>query len=460
MRTEIIGLQLDTREGLRDDQGMRTLGIILCTFLLSHTVTAGDTLSLTLRQAVETALKQNKEILIANLQKEQLENDYGLARAEMLPQLTIDARYRRALKRPKLFFNGTGVTIGFENNYTAALSFSQILFQGGRIWKALSAAKLGTQLGDEELQNVRTEIVFAVRQRFWAALLAEKQLEIAKKHLTLAEELLQIIQERYHQGLESDFALIRQEAQVSATKPAIVQAEADVALTHELLKNLLDIPTEQEILLEGTFPEAFQTPPPTEQLQRLAQRYRADYRAREIDVQIKEKEWQIAKSAYFPTVNAFANYSWEGQTDEGIPEGAEQFRSSNVGVEIEIPIFNGLETAHSVQKAKRAYEISLQQKEQMLQQIQLEIEEARLNYKKTLELMEANQKKLEQNEKALKIAKNRYDQGLLSQFEYNDTALGLFQAQLDYVQAVYEATVAWATLTRAVGLIDSEKIKP
>src|SRR5690554_2936750 len=104
---------------------------------LAQESSVGDTLQLTLDQALEIALSDNPSIKVADKEIEKVDYSRKEAWAGLIPSISAEGSYNRNVKKPVMFlsedmaagFGGsTTIEIGSDNSYTGALSAAMPLF--------------------------------------------------------------------------------------------------------------------------------------------------------------------------------------------------------------------------------------------------------------------------------------------------------------------------------------------
>jgi outer membrane protein len=199
----------------------------------------------TLRGAIQQALKQNPDADVANASTQEAKAEASLARTQLLPQVNFtedisrgdDPVYVFGTKLRQHRFTVADFDINTLNqpdsvgNFASRFSGSWMAFESLRTLKTIRSANLMEASAAASAKAVDQKIVFGVVQAYQAVLYAERQFEVAQHELETAEALLTSVDDRVKAGLavESD----RMSAQVneaSARQGLIVaQGELDLA---------------------------------------------------------------------------------------------------------------------------------------------------------------------------------------------------------------------------------------
>jgi len=89
----------------------------------------------------------------------------------------------------------------------------------------------------------------------------------------------------------------------------------------------------------------------------------------------------------------------------------------------------------------------------MINTIRLEVTEALNNYQEARELIESQEKNVEQARESLTIAEVRYKQGISTQLEVMDSRTALTSARSQYATALHNFSLAKIALNRAMGIL-------
>jgi outer membrane protein TolC len=121
------------------------------------------------------------------------------------------------------------------------------------------------------------------------------------------------------------------------------------------------------------------------------------------------------------------------------------------GVRFSLPLFSGFETRARVAKFQAESAGAQAQLHDVEQQVRLETRQAFLRIREAEELVRSQAQNVVQAEKALRIARRRYEQGLGTQLDVTGSQVALTQARVNGLSALYRHELAVAELERAVG---------
>ena len=151
-------------------------------------------------------------------------------------------------------------------------------------------------------------------------------------------------------------------------------------------------------------------------------------------------EWKLARSQALPTLNAFINYGYTGFGDPitVIGTDAQDFTSSILGFDLNIPIFSSLKRSASTQRAKIALEKAKTQLEETEQMLKLQHDRAKSDYILSIESYQTSKENLSLAERIEKKNEIKYSEGIASSFDLRQAQSQLYTAQGEYLNAMID----------------------
>jgi outer membrane protein TolC len=276
-------------------------------------------------------------------------------------------------------------------------------------------------------------------------------IDVLNRQLKQLKAHLGAINERYQSGLESDYALMRQDVEVANIKPVIIEAERMKEILVNGLKLILAIPQEDSIHLTQSFEYRKRGLPDTLVLIERAREERPDFTAEKFREKSLKENIGAEKAGYFPNLSFSSKWYWQGQSDDwkfGRNERSDVITST---FDLSWPVFDGLKTKSRVDQAKAKYFQQRANTSKLGDEVSKDVQDAYLTLTKAREALQAQQKSLSLAKRATAIAGERFGAGLMSQIELNDTINAQARAEQQYLRAAYDCLVSEAALELAVG---------
>lgn len=454
---------------------------------------AGDTIALTLADALARAAGESQEIRLARSNVALAEAQVTAARSAALPQVDGSVNYTRTFDSPfntgsaaptpdsLLFRPDTGASLvervryleehvpsagigglgslfgnlpfGRQNSYVAALTGSQPLYSGGRIGAAQKIAGQYREAARFGLDEEVAEIVLQTRTAYLRALLAQELERIAAAALQQAESFLAQERLRLETGTTSELAVLRAEVSLANLRPSLVEARNAASLATLDLKRLVDIPLARPVALTTPLrqPSAAELAEARVAPELLLSN-RAAVQAAERQVAIREQQVRIARGAYLPSVDLRVNYGRQLFPDQIFDLGGQSWRTDFTAVVgVKVPIFSGFRAQAEVQQARIALDQERLKATQLRENVQLQYEQALGEKQRAAADLEARQLTVDQAQRVHDLTVLRYEQGLATQLEVSDARLSLLQSRTNFAQAIADFYLADASVARALG---------
>jgi len=165
-----------------------------------------------------------------------------------------------------------------------------------------------------------------------------------------------------------------------------------------------------------------------------------DYIIAENDLVTKEILLRLEKSKALPTINAFINGAYSGYSDQFTFTNKNErwFGSSLFGVNMNIPIFSSGGRSAATQRAKINLEKAKDDLTETEQKLKLQIASAKSEYQFAIEDHENKKQNLKLAERIEAKNETKFFEGIASSFDLRQAQLQLYNAQQEYLQAMFD----------------------
>ena len=181
-------------------------------FVGLYQVAAAKT-ALTITDVRQRALEFNRMYLASKEEVTKAQSDIIKALAGALPNLSAGGAYSRNFILPSFFVQTEDETLefktGFKNSFGASLSLRQPLWQGGKVFTALSIAKLYKKYSERQAEATKAAVVQNAEVLFYSAILQKSRLAVLEKAFEATSHNAEMIEKLYSQGLVSEFEVLR-----------------------------------------------------------------------------------------------------------------------------------------------------------------------------------------------------------------------------------------------------------
>lgn len=449
---------------------------------------AADTLALSLAQAQEYALQNNINGQINRLNIDYARQQVREVKAFALPQANASIRYAFNLKLPAqlvpadafgfpaqmpVTFNGTPgllefpqdttnsggftkLTFGTRNNIALGVEASQLLFDGSYTL-GLRATELFVERASLQTKQTEYELKTNITSAYFGALVLQDNIAVLKKNIGIVEKTLYETSALNKAGFveEIDVDRLRLTLANLSTQVASLQRTAETA--QAALKYQMGMGLEQPIRLTDRL-EEFVAQAEREvvvsfgDLQNEAYRNRMELQLLDMQNTFRELDIKQIKAKYLPSVAAFWQGNLNFQSDGlNIFKGQSWIPSSLIGVQANIPIFDGFQKKAQIAQRVIQQKQAFKQEEFAKKSIDMQLEQGRLQYISAFEALKSQRSSLQLAQKIYDVSLTKYKAGVGSSLEVTSAEGKLFETQGLYIQALYNLVNAKASLDKSLG---------
>lgn len=456
-----------------------TTALVALCLLLMNTAQAQQRYELTVKEAVDLAYKNVIELQNAQLDYQIQEAKNREILGQAYPQITGNAAANHYLKLPAILFpdatstavyqilKNEGVSgasgpitkvptptlqqVSFQQpwNLQVGATVQQLLFQPD-VFVGLQARKTALQLSNSAIDVVKEKIKDSAYKRYYAILIAEKQLFFLNEGIKRLQKLYADDSVMYKNGFAERLDLDKVQVQLNnltSTRNTVANA---VQISYAALKFSLGLSQQDTVVLkEELTSEAVKSGLLDES---FAYENRPVIRQLGYNKDLLELDVKRNKLGGLPTVSLAGNYTLNGQGQKFFTNSNTLYiNSSYIGLNINVPIFDGLQRKYKTKQA----ELNVQKLENAItnvkQAIDFEQVITKSTVKNSLADLDLQERNMQLAEKVYNGTKLKFQEGLGSSFEVLQADADMQQAQAAYFSALYNAIVAKISYQNSLG---------
>lgn len=406
-----------------------------------------------LKDAVSIAFKNNKDIRIQEQELKVSKANIMGARSAFLPKLDLNSGYQRNGAVPQVNLPGAkrdyGVFAGYKNDMTAGVSVTDNVYDGGASVTAFKQSKLLFTEQEQTLRATKLNVEFEAKRLYYGLLLAYETKRIAQDLVDQAQAHYEKTKQQFQQGTVSRFDVLQSKVQVSLLMPQLVSADNAIELIKAELNKLLGLNVLEDIIVED---KLSYEPIEIKEGEFLKQSYlnKPEMILQSIGVDVSKLGIRFAKSGWFPQVNASADYFYRSNSTGDFFNA--KHNNWSAGISVSLPIFDGFATKAKVDAAKAKYTQSLLSKDNVQDQITVDVRSACLDMNKAQSIISSQGDNLEDAKEALRISEVRFDNGVGINLDVLDAQVSLAQVEQNIANGIYDYLLAQAQLERNMGI--------
>jgi len=408
---------------------------------------------LTLEQCIDITLKRQPTILAASYTVMSNESGVGQALSNYYPQVGVSTGYSRNYNAAAVRTIGstavipgslTNVTTSYFNQYSAAATLTQLVYDFGKTASTVDIAKLAVTSSRSDLETTTELSVLAVKQAYYGVLEAERNRVVAIE--TVREMDLHLSQAKgfYAVGTHPKFDVTTAEVNLSNAKLNLIQVENALRIAKVTLNNAMGVPDAPSYSIEDNLSYVAYIVTIDEAIAR-AYANRPDLLSIIAKRQSAERSIDLAKTGYYPSLTSGINFGWTG---DNFPLQ----NGWNVGVSLNFPLFSGFLTKYQVEQARANLNVAKENEDSLRLSVLLDVQQSFLNLKQAEESIPTTELTVRQASENLELANGRYAAGVGSPVEVTDAEVAYSNAKTAHNQALYSYKIAQASLEKAMGM--------
>jgi len=395
---------------------------------------------LSVKDAEALALKNNPAISVARLNALASEQVTREVRSNLWPQAygnltAVDAR------------DNSRITAGALNNstvYTRAAggaTVSQLITDFGHTTNLVAGARLQARADEQNAAATKQDVLLAVDQAFYNTLQTHAVLQVAEQTVASRQLLSDQVGALTKSKLKSDLDLSFANVNLAQAKLLYLDALNNDKASEADLSAILGYATLEAFeLVNDTDPLA---PPPADVEPLIADAFakRPEILALEFQSDSAEKLHRAEHDQMYPAISALGVFGDSPVRDDVIygPYAA-------VGVNVEIPVFNGFLFSAKSREADLRAQATRQRLTDLRNRISRDVRTSWLAASTAFDRVNVSEQLLAQANQALDLAQTRYKLGLSSIVELSQAQLQQTQAEIGNAQAGYQYRLALSVL--------------
>lgn len=464
---------------------IKAIALTICLFYTISAAFAIEQMSveknaiLNIKDCITIALQNSPKIKKARYNYGIAKGNLGIAKSEYFPTLGI----------------GTGYNITDNNNnrrstntniYSAEANINQLIWNFGKTNANIRMYNFDRVAALYEFEDMVLETIFGVKTNYYGVLATKATLDVNRANVQINERNYQRTKAYFEEGIKSKIDLVNAEVYLSDSKVTLVESEKAYKNALVQLNNSMYIAFAPEYEIENTETFNFQnnyapvnlekidekkdlSKPPkdvnnaflTSQVEKinvldnykfkpfpytfeesvnLAYKNRPDLKAYDATLKAMQESLKYTKREYLPEISATAGYGYRDQYNTN---------SFNVGINLSSNV-NIKGQKHKIDNAKIQVQLAENEIDQAKQDIYFEVQNLYINMMQLEKQIPLLAVKVKQTLENFELADGRYAVGLGDYIELQDAKVNYNNAQVSYVQTVYNYNVARANLERAI----------
>ncbi|HZK07298.1 MAG TPA: TolC family protein [Bacteroidales bacterium] len=305
----------------------------------------------------------------------------------------------------------------------ANLAAEQPIYTGGKIAAGNRMASIGENMAGKNRMLQQAELIYATDQAYYQYLSVKEKVKLAEDYKKLLEELATVVEGSYDIGMVSRNELLKVQVKYNEAALQAQKAKTGLALSQMALCRIIGVDLNTQLQIHDSITNVRFN---SDSLIDVRAGNRLEYQLMQSQVDMAEQNIKMVRGEYLPTVGVSVGYNYlvmglkdmDNYDQHGI----------NALASVNIPIITFGERKGKIKSAKADYNTKQLELQQATNYLQLEIEQARLNYADAWARVEMAHTALEQVNENMRISDDNYQVGM-------ETIVNVLEAKAEWQNA-------------------------
>ena len=346
-----------------------------------------------------------------------------------------------------------------RNMWAGSIMLRQPIYMGGAITAANKIADIGEQIADNDLDMQTQKTLYSIDQAYWMVVSLKQKQKLATSYRDLVKKLNEDVHKMIKQGVATRADGLKVDVKVNEADMQITQVEDGLVLSKMLLCQLCGIPMNQEITLADEEKESLAlagSAIDTEQ-QRVAAadsavNTRPELRMLQNAIDISKQATNLVRAVYMPHVALTGGYTI---SNPNVFNGFQKKFTGvwNVGVIVQVPVWNWFDGAYKVRASKAATNIAEMNLNDTREKIHLQITQSQFKVKEAQKKLNMAMKNIASAEENLRCANLGFKEGVMEVTDVMAAQTAWQQAQSQKIDAEIDVKLTQVGLNKALGIL-------
>ena len=334
------------------------------------------------------------------------------------------------------------------NSHGYGVNLTQPLFRQQN-WLAYTEAELQVAQAEAQFRVTEQDLILRVAQAYFDVLIAQDSVQLAEAQKTAISEQLEQAKRNFEVGSATITDTHEAQARYDLTSAQEIAAQNSLEIKRRTLQQLINAMPQGLRHLGKEFKLEAPQPADMEKWVDDAQLNSLQLAIAQAGAEIAEKEVARNRGGHYPTVDLVANYS-KSQSNGGSFGVGSDNTSKSVGVQLNLPLFQGGAVNSKWREAEANRERAIQELENTRRTVVLQTRQAYLGVVSGIAQVKALQQALTSSESVLEASKLGQEVGVRTNLDVLNAQQQLYATRRDLYQAEYDYLISQLRLKAAV----------
>ena len=387
----------------------------------------------------------------------------SISRAQLLPQISFRANRTKINDEKVRGFDerregdtSAEATYSYQRR-NMTLSLEQSIFNK-KYYVDLAQSHSMAQRARLELQSAEHDLLQRVVEAYFLVLDSQTQLEFTRAEKEAVERQLAQARDRFEVGLATITDVKEAEASYDLTIADEISNETELSVNLSKLQIIVDENISMLKALSEDAPVVHPDPQNINAWVKTSVEQNPQLLAQRLTANIAQDEVKRHRADHFPTLDAYARRNENEIMGRDAPS-ERTTRGTELGLELQIPLFSGGETHYRVKQAAQFSLQSQKQLEETHRTIKQQAQESYLNVLASISRTQALKRAVDSVQSAYESNEIGFSVGTRSSVDVLLAVEDLYAAKRDYINARHRYIINMINLKKVAGILSEEDIQ-
>lgn len=346
-----------------------------------------------------------------------------------------------------------------RNIWAGSIMLRQPIYMGGAIIAANKIADIGEQMAANDIDMQTQNTLYNIDQAYWMVVSLRQKQKLATSYRDLVKKLDDDVHKMIKQGVATKADGLKVDVKVNEADMQIMQVEDGLTLSKMLLCQLCGIPMNQDIQLADEEKESLALSGQAIDIHQQeaaasdsAKSTRPELKMLQNAIDLSKESVKLIRAAYLPHVALTGGYTISN------PNAFNGFQKKftgvwNVGVLVQIPVWNWFDGTYKVRAAKATSQIAQMNLDDTSEKIHLQITQSQFKVKEAEKKLNMAQKNIKSAEENLRCANLGFKEGVMDITDVMTAQTAWQKAQSQKIDAEIDVKLTQIGLNKALGIL-------
>lgn len=341
-----------------------------------------------------------------------------------------------------------------KNIWSGAVMVRQPIFMGGAIVAANKMADIGEKMAASDLELRRQTTLYDIDQAYWLVVSLRQKEQLAQSYRDLVKKLSEDVKKMIREGVATKADGLKVDVKVNEADMQLTQVEDGLSLAKMMLCQLCGLPMDREITLAD---ENVQTLAPviTETYEAADTTYaaRPEIQMLENAIELSHQSTRLIRAAALPHVALTGGYM---VSNPNVFNGFERKFAGvwNVGVLVQVPVWNWFESSYKIRAAKTATSIAVMELSDVREKVNLQVAQSQFKLKESLKRFHMANENMKSAEENLRCANLGFKEGVMEVTDVMAAQTAWQMAQSQKIDAEVGVKLSQVNVKKALGILN------